>query len=68
MNMQTERENKCCQNTHLVDGKIEEAGLKCITQHEGFIVNCLNRYVLETSYYEYIQDHGPLPQDDFIHE
>lgn len=66
--MPTAKENKCCRHTNVVDGKIEELDLECITEHEGFIVNCLNHYVLETSYYEYIQDNGRLEEGQFIHE
>lgn len=47
---------------------IEEADLQCITEHEGFIVNCTNRYVLKTSYYEFIEDNGPLEDGALIHE
>lgn len=66
--MPTVIENKCCRNTNIVDGKIEEEDLTCITDHEGFIVNCLNRHVLETSYYEYVQENGPLEENEHIHE
>lgn len=51
----------------MVDGKIEEVGLTCITQHEGFVVNCLNQYVMETSLYEH-KDNGLLEQNERIHE
>lgn len=54
--------------TLIVDGKIEEQGLECITQHEGFIVNCLNHYVLQTSYYEYIQNNGRLEEGQFFRD
>lgn len=66
--MPTRRECKCCRNTNVVDSKVEEADLKCITEHEGFQVNCLNQYVLETTYYEYVQDNGPLEDNAMIHE
>ena len=66
--METPRENKCCRHTNIVDGKIEENGLQCITDHEGFVVNCLNRHVLETSYYEYLQENGPLEENELIQE
>lgn len=68
IHMETPRENKCCRHTNIVDGKLEEDGLQCITDHEGFIVNCLNRHVLETSYYEYLQENGPLEENEQIHE
>ena len=66
--MPTAKENRCCKQANIVDGKIEQESLQCITDHEGFIVNCLNRHVLETSYYEYIQDNGRLDASEPIHE
>jgi hypothetical protein len=54
--------------THVVDDKILEAEIECITLHEGFQANCLNQYVLETSYYEYVQENGPLEEDQLIHK
>jgi hypothetical protein len=54
-------------STNIVDGKIEEVGLACITQHEGFVVNCLNQYVVETSFYER-KENGLLEQNERIHE
>jgi hypothetical protein len=53
--MSTKRESKCCKDTHIVDDKILEAEIECITLHEGFQANCLIQYVLETSYYEYVK-------------
>ena len=62
------QESKCCQETNIVDGKIEEAGISCITHHEGFHPNFLNIHVLEISYYEYLQDNSPLQNHEKIHE
>ena len=62
------QQSKCCQETNIVDGKIEEAGISCITHHEGFHPNFLNIHVLEISYYEYLQDNGPLQDHEKIHE
>ncbi|KAK3107343.1 hypothetical protein FSP39_019788, partial [Pinctada imbricata] len=66
--MQSVKECKCCRDTNIVDGKIEEAGISCITEHESFQVNCLNHHVLELSYYEYIEYNGPLEPDQMIHK
>jgi uncharacterized protein YfeS len=38
--------------------------LDCITEHPGFQSNCLDIYVLEASYYEFIQRDGPLGDDE----
>ncbi|XP_060069478.1 P2X purinoceptor 7-like [Ylistrum balloti] len=60
--MSTEDERKCCQDMSILEEKLTDIG--CITQHEGFIANCLNMHVLETSYYEYAETHGPGRQED----
>lgn len=64
--MPTLKECKCCRDTNIVDGKIESEDLTCITEHDGFVGNCLNVHVLETSYYEFIQTEGL--QEEPIHE
>ena len=66
--MPTALECKCCQTTNIVDGKIETEGIDCITEHEGFQVNCLNTHVLETSYYDHIIQNGPLQEGEMVHE
>ena len=35
-------------------------GHTCITEHPGFHSNYLDRYVLQTSYYEYVEADGPI--------
>lgn len=64
--MPTLQESKCCHNTNIVDSKMESEQLHCITEHEGFIGNCVNIHVLETSYYEFIQSEGL--HEEPIHE
>lgn len=64
--MPSERENVyCCTVSQvarrLVDGQI------CITQHDGFIGNCLNIYVLQEAYYHNIEDEGPPGEDIPMH-
>nr|XP_034332376.1 uncharacterized protein LOC117691123 [Crassostrea gigas] len=49
--MPTARECKCCNFYTAIESRLEEASVKCITEHEGFVANCLNRWVLETSFY-----------------
>lgn len=66
--MPTLQEAKCCQTTNVIDGKLESEDIKCITHHDGFIANCLNIHVLETSYYEYVIKNGPLEEHQLIHE
>ena len=66
--MPTGKECRCCTSFSAVDDRRESQQLTCITDHPGFEGNCLNRWVLETSYYEFIQDEGPLDADQLIHE
>ena len=43
-------------------GKVEdqkpEVQMHCITEHPGFLFNCLDVWVLETVYYTFHQQHG----------
>ena len=59
------RQSKCCQTTNVVDGRLD--GLNCITEHEGFIVNCLNPHVLEVAYYDHVRQEGPREEHQRIH-
>ena len=63
--MRNLRESKCCQTTNVVDGRLE--GLACITEHEGFRVNCLNPHVLEVAYYDHVLQEGPREEHQRIH-
>ncbi|XP_056021417.1 uncharacterized protein LOC125664129 [Ostrea edulis] len=65
--MPTRRESKCCHAFSTIVPRLEEMGVSCITDHGGFVANCLNRWVLETLYYEYFQDNGPLEEGELIH-
>lgn len=68
IDMPTAVECLCCLGVDNVKERVKTAQLKCITQHEGFIGNCLNIYVLEASYYEFIQEEGPFGDDEDSHE
>ncbi|KAL3857965.1 hypothetical protein ACJMK2_012589 [Sinanodonta woodiana] len=69
IHMETPRENERCRHTNIVDGKMEEDGLQQWRSNSFcIVVNCLNRHVLETSYYEYLQENGPLEKNELIHE
>ena len=59
---------KVRQNTNVVDGKLEEENISCITDHDGFRANCLNIHVLETSYYDYVLQSGLPEENQRIHE
>ena len=56
--MDTAPECVCCHEFDIMDEK--RAALECITLHEGFVANCLNKDVLEVSLYEYVEYEGPL--------
>ncbi|XP_060085557.1 P2X purinoceptor 7-like [Ylistrum balloti] len=63
--MPTEEERQCCRDMIILQEKLED--IECITHHEGFIANCLNIHVLETSFYEYADEHGDEGQSQNIH-
>ncbi|XP_033727681.1 uncharacterized protein LOC117317013 [Pecten maximus] len=67
VNMPTDLENKCCVYSHLVHEKASEAGLACITDHEGFKGNCLNRHVIEMCHYRYNEQRKDLSKCGDIH-
>ena len=66
--MPTARECKCCHFYAAIEPSLKETEVNCITEHEGFMANCLNRWVLETSFYEYIQENGPLEENELVHK
>jgi hypothetical protein len=54
---------------HLHKGKVQNNYFLQYEYHKGaYLANCLNQYVLETSYYEYVQENGPLEEDQLIHK
>ncbi|XP_060576054.1 P2X purinoceptor 7-like [Ruditapes philippinarum] len=64
--MDTDKESICCNEIDSVKLKIEQykeetaTELSCITRHPGFQSVCLDRYVLETAYYQYRQLYGEV--------
>ena len=66
--MPSQDECLCCHEVGPISEKIDDAGVTCITQHEGFIGNCLNRHVLETPIYEFVEQDGPTDDNEPIHE
>lgn len=66
--MPIEDECICCQEVGPASEKMDDARLQCITDHEGFIGNCLNRYVIEVSLYEFVERDGPIDDNEPINE
>ncbi|XP_061175542.1 uncharacterized protein LOC133184466 [Saccostrea echinata] len=60
IDMPTAIERRCCHSFGVCQLKLEEADITCITKHEAFQVNCLNRHVLELAFYEYLDYNGPM--------
>lgn len=65
--MSSARECKCCNFYTAIEPRQEDASVKCITEHEGFVVNHLNRWVFETPIYEYLNENEPLEENELIH-
>ncbi|XP_060589285.1 uncharacterized protein LOC132744554 [Ruditapes philippinarum] len=61
--LDNDRESICCNEIDSVKLKIEQykeemaTDLSCITRYPGFQSVCLDRYVLETAYYQYRQQY-----------
>ncbi len=68
MPMLSSAESVCCHEVAPVDALREELSLSCITQHPGFHGNCINPYVVETSFYEFLENYGHVGDDEPIHE
>ena len=63
--MVTEVERKCCQEIDQVTTKLAEAAVftgqpapTCITQHPGFRSVCLDVWVLQTAWHQYVKEYG----------
>ena len=63
--MPTNIESQCCLDMPEVVAKLDRmpddaARPQCITLHPGFQPVCLNVHVLETAYYAYCYNYGPM--------
>ena len=45
----------CCRERGIIFNLAHDHGLDCITQHPGYDGNCLNEYVVETSFFEFLE-------------
>ncbi|XP_052260163.1 uncharacterized protein LOC127864534 [Dreissena polymorpha] len=61
-------ECKCCTEYPELMERMDEAGVKCITEHTGFKANCLHPDVIEVSFYEFLDVNGPIGDEEPIHE
>ena len=58
----------CCTERGAIYNLVHDLGLNCITQHPGYEGNCLNEYVVETSFYEFLEDYGHVGDDEPVHK
>jgi hypothetical protein len=58
----------CCQAISTVIINMEDGDISCITEHDIFVANCLNRHVLHISMLEYLENVGPLDDNEPINE
>jgi hypothetical protein len=47
---------------------MEDGDISCITEHDILVANCLNRHVLHISMLEYLENVGPLDDNEPINE
>ena len=47
---------------------MEDGDNSWITEHDIFVANCLNRHVLHISMLEYVENVGPLDDNEAINE
>ena len=65
--MPTIFEQVCCKDHKPMLTKIAEDSLDCLVDHQGFRDNCLSPYVLESSYFEFVLNDGPIGDNEPIH-
>ena len=66
--MPTRAESSCCREISTIEVLANELQVQCITSHPGFEGNCLNPYVIEPSFYEFLDGYGHVGDDEPIHE
>jgi len=66
--MTTAEECICCAGLSAVSFHMQPDDLQCITEHDIFIANCLNRHVLYVSMYEYMENVSPFDDNEAINE
>ena len=57
----------CCKERGVIYNLAHDLGLNCITEHPGYEGNCLNEYVVETSFYEFLQGYGHVGDEEPVH-
>ena len=55
----------CCCEIARVVAKLEDSGASCITEFDAV---CLNKWVLQTAYYQYKQQYGRRSDKPEVHE
>ena len=66
--MPTSTECVCCCKVEKMISKMEKTGASCITEYEGFSAVCLNRWVLQTAYFQCRQQYGNHLEETVIHK
>lgn len=56
--MPSAKECICCTEVKAIPDLMENDGVQCITDHQGFDPVCLNTYVLDTAYNQYKQQYN----------
>ena len=68
MPMEKPETSFCCRERGIIFNLAHDLRLDCITQHPGYDGNCLNEYVVETSFYEFLEGYGHVGDDEPIHK
>ena len=56
--MPTAGESRRCREVNVINNLVEGLDLQCVTEHPGYSGNCLNPYVVETYFYEFLDVYG----------
>ena len=69
--MPTNAEFVCCKEIVRIVAKVGEASdtaLTCITGHSGFEGVCLNAWILQAAYFQYMEEHGSSSSPLSLHQ
>ena len=62
----TDEMSTCCHEKDPAKRLVDNLDLQCIIQHPGYDGNCLNEWVVETSFCEFLDGYGRVGDDEEI--
>ncbi len=66
--MESVSENVCCHTYSKMVDRMSDTNVQCITEHPAFNSICLDKWNLEECAYQYVEEEGPLGDEEQTHE